>query len=174
MTFFTARSSTFFLSKEKPSTWGSTWRRLVIFNTINTRDVWYNFFQTTTTLHTHTHIHHNLYLNVNKKLFVTILHVTAQQTVKDYNNSEIQVSDVGTIPNQHKPKIMGLIHETLVGLNLRTDLHIIAYSTNNPLKIQEHVKLCSGNSDLMVNMVVDHKYQTIVNWQHAPGNQLFA
>lgn len=36
---------------------------------------------------------------------------------------------------------MGLIHETV---NLRTDLHIIAYSTNNLLWIQEHVKLCSG------------------------------
>lgn len=50
--------------------------------------------------------------------------------------------------------MMGLINETLV--NLQTDLHIKAYSTKNLLRIQEHVKLYSGNSDLLVNKCVDH------------------
>lgn len=52
---------------------------------------------------------------------------------------------------------MGLIHEML--MNLRTDLHIIAYSTNNLLWSQEHVKLF-GKLRSDRKCVVDHKYQT--------------
>ena len=61
----------------------------------------------------------------------------------------------------HPAHTVSLIYEMLV--NLRTDLHIKAYSTKKLLGFQEHVKLCLGNSDLIVNTCVDHECQMIVN-----------
>lgn len=56
---------------------------------------------------------------------------------------------------------MDLIHETLV--NLRTDLHIKADSTKKLLWIQEHMKPCLENSDLIIN--------TCVNMAQAKGER---
>lgn len=63
---------------------------------------------------------------------------------------------------------MSLILETLV--NLWTDLQIETgetklIETENLLRIQEHLKLCLGNSNLIANTCVDHECQMIVNWQ---------
>lgn len=45
--------------------------------------------------------------------------------------------------------LLGFIHEALG--NLRPDIKV--YWTKNLFWIQEHMKLCSGNADLTINML---------------------